>query len=304
MSAVVGAEPAKPLSLPYRTDIDDLFIVDVEVNDTGPHPFVVDTGATSTALSGALATQLGLADLSRDFVIVHGVAESGLHPTTKLTTLRLGHEVRREPTVIVLKKQQGTRSWSGVLGLDILDDYVAVFQKDPNTLTLFHRSELAADYFDGWQSLDVYHDASLRRPYRLMFLNVLIDGVPMEALFDLGSSTPIINWAGARKLGYGDHYTKLREDWVIKGAVGRFRPESVIEVKQVQAGLLRSVGSLLVADTPALRELNRADKPLIILSTGFFRRLEFAVDAAKPALYVRLPVPSGVAGQETGNPSP
>lgn len=301
MSAVVRAEP---LSLPYRTDIDDLFIVDIDVNDTGPHPFVVDTGATSSALSRTLATQLGLVDLSQDFVIVHGVAESGLHPTTQLKSIGFGGEVRQAPTVVVLKNQEGARSWSGVLGLDILGDYVAVFRKDPNILSLYQAGELTADHFDGWRSLDVYHDTSLNRPYQLMFLNVLIDGVPMEALVDLGSSTPIINWAGARKLGYGDRYQKLREDWIIEGASGRFRPESVIEVKQIQAGLLRSVGSLLVADTPALKELNRADKPLIILSTDFFRRLEFAVDAARPALYVRQPNLPGVAGQETGKPSP
>src|SRR4029453_4901838 len=71
--AVIEA-PDQPAPIPLRKALNLIF-TDVKINGKGPYNFVVDTGASQTALSQKLARDLGLKVTTT--TVMHGVGGSG-----------------------------------------------------------------------------------------------------------------------------------------------------------------------------------------------------------------------------------
>lgn len=274
-------------SVPYRTTERGLIIVDVHVNDTGPFPFLIDTGATASVIFGTLARRLNLPDTKQGYAIVHGIAETGEHPMAIVNSLRIGGAQVPNLDVILLKSATVQRTWMGIVGLDFLSHYVLVFRHKTKTLALFQRQAVPQRLLSGWREVPVYHDKTLKRPYPLLFVPVKIDGRKIDGLIDLGSTTPILNWAGARRIGFNRTYDRLREQWLIQGATGEFAPRTVIKNTDIAIGRLRSEGSLLVADSPAMKELKRQETPFIILNAALFSQADFAVDVKTPSFHIK-----------------
>ena len=275
------------VTVPFKTTERGLIIVDVYVNEQGPFPFLIDSGATSSVIFGPLAEQLNLLDTKQGYAIVHGIVESGEHPMAALGSLRMGEARLSAIDAIVLQSPSVQRDWMGIVGLDFLSQYVFVFRHKSQTLDLIKHDQLPQRAFSGWRRLPVYHDTTLKRPYKLLFVPVRLDGKKVDALIDLGSTTPILNWAGARRIGFNRMYRRLQEQWKIEGATGEFRPRTIVTDVEIVIGRLKSQGSLLVVDTKALGELNRKDKPFLILNAGLFSKGEFAIDVKSPAFYFK-----------------
>ncbi len=285
---VAGAAAAQEsANVPFRKTERGLILVDVHVNEQGPFPFLIDTGATSSVIFDSLAERLDVPDTGQGYAIVHGIVESGEHPTTILGSLRIGEA--RVPAIdaIVLKSASEKRDWLGIIGLDFLAEFIFIFRNKTETLELFKRERLPSRAFSGWRRLPVYHDTTLKRPYRLLFVPIRLDGRKVDALIDLGSTTPILNWPAARSIGFDRMYRRLEDQWLVEGATGEFRPRTIIKDVEIEIGQLKSKGSLLVADSKVLSELNRADTPFLILNAALFSRGEFAVDVETPAFYVK-----------------
>ncbi len=289
---MLGAAQAEETTrVPFTTTERGLILVDVHINGQGPFPFLVDTGATSSVIFAPLAERLGLGQTKQRYAIVHGIVESGQHPVSVVDSLQIGEATLSGVEAIVLQSPAVQRTWLGIIGLDYLEEYVFVFRnrRREQTLTLFRHGDMPRNYLTGWRELPVYHDATLKRPYKLLFVPIRVDGKRLDGLIDLGSSTPIMNWAGARRIGFDRMYRRLEEQWLIQGATGEFAPKTIIKDVEIAIGRLTSRGSLLVIDTPALRELNRQDTPFLILNAILFSRSDFAVDVRTPSFRIKSP---------------
>ncbi len=276
------AQAQETATVPFQTTERGLILVDVHLNEQGPFTFLIDTGATSTVIFSPLAERLNLPQSKQGYAIVHGIVESGQHPMTTLNNLRIGDASISAVEVIILKSPTVQRDWVGIIGLDFLSEYIFVFRNSTKMLWLYRHENLPRGIFSGWRRLPVYHDDTLKRPFPLLFVPVRLDGRKLDALIDLGSTTPILNWAGARRIGFNRMYRRMEEKWLLEGATGEFRPRTVVKDVEIQIGTLKSQGSLLVVDTKALSELNRADTPFLILNAGLFSQGEFAVDVKTP----------------------
>jgi hypothetical protein len=136
---------------------DGLVLVRVVVNGAGPHLFLLDTGGSSTVVSGTLARQLGLIPAGNHRIdTMSGSRTVGL---TRVSELRLGGETFNDVEVLWMDlanlRARDSRI-QGVIGQDLLRtrsfllDYESrrlVF--DPTATADWHGQRLSLDWSDG-----------------------------------------------------------------------------------------------------------------------------------------------------------
>ncbi len=280
----------------YTRTADGLFVVDTFVDGQGPFPFLIDTGATTSVLTDELHQKLKTSVNSDVSLRIHGIAESGLFPRVMLKSIKVGEIEIRPVQVAVMPSAQEEKPWEGILSLDFFEGRIAHFQTRTNTLTLMPSSNETRAKFAKWRRMKAYRDETLT-DYPFIFFKTtfvtesvvratrIVDRESVEALLDLGSSVPIINWAGARHLGYGNTYSKLQKQWEIDGAVGTFEPKAQILDQSIIVGRKRWTTPILIVDTPPLKLIDRTEKPFMYFSANFFKSMDFAIDFAAPEVY-------------------
>jgi predicted aspartyl protease len=134
---LVGARPGRA-TIPFRLASPDkpLIVVPVFVNGTGPHDFVLDTGASATVLSLELANRLNLKSTTAPGMTAGGGGVQAL--TGLLDSFSVaGLEVRQLPVVAsgflqMLSDAVGT-GLDGVVGYNFLRHYLVAIDY-PNEL--------------------------------------------------------------------------------------------------------------------------------------------------------------------------
>lgn len=114
-------------------------VVPVYLNGQGPHPFVLDTGATLTCVNEALADSLGLPEDTGQFGVGTGVRGTGNVRLVAIDSLRVGETKAFDLTACALDltqlEQAGLRV-DGLLGLNFLQSFRVTLDFGDNTLHL------------------------------------------------------------------------------------------------------------------------------------------------------------------------
>jgi hypothetical protein len=109
--------PGDPASTAVKLrEVDTRMTVPVLINGRGPFRFIVDSGATRTVISSALATQLGLP--SAGIVPLHSVGGESDVPAVKIDSLYVGALPAKEIVAPVL--DAANLGGLGILGIDTL----------------------------------------------------------------------------------------------------------------------------------------------------------------------------------------
>jgi hypothetical protein len=102
-------------------------VVPVQINDRGPYPLVLDTGATVTCVDESLATELGLPDASGMVGVGGGIGGSlGQMRLLSVDSVAVGAAVVRDLQACTLDlsaMQQVGVEIRGLLGLNFLRNY-------------------------------------------------------------------------------------------------------------------------------------------------------------------------------------
>jgi predicted aspartyl protease len=132
MLASAGAAAGFAETIPFRLRSGHLIIVSVWVNDTGPHEFMLDTGASTTLVRPEFARRLGLRPIDRIELVT--AAGSQILVRSELARLRLGsQQVTGVETLLselrevraALPGVQGVLGQNFLSGFDWLLDYRA-----------------------------------------------------------------------------------------------------------------------------------------------------------------------------------
>lgn len=111
---------AEPLyAAPTRADRSGRIHAAVMINDLGPFRFILDTGANTSALSPAIAEELGLHGAANTQVMVHGVTGSATLPAVRVESLQAG-AVRIEATNLPVLPGPVFGGADGILGINAL----------------------------------------------------------------------------------------------------------------------------------------------------------------------------------------
>ena len=166
----------------------DMLFVRAAIDGRDAGEFLLDTGATSTAIDEDLADQLGLSEIAQTSI-------AGIHMQSTVSLRRLSHlsiggvEVASEPTVAMalddVSRYVGTRV-GGIIGFPTLGPVPFTIDFRAATLTLYNPARFVPPATEP-TLLRVYNNA----PYVTATLE---DGSEAFLLLDTGANVPMVLW--------------------------------------------------------------------------------------------------------------
>ncbi|MEC8772495.1 MAG: retroviral-like aspartic protease family protein, partial [Pseudomonadota bacterium] len=239
--------------------------VDVMVNGTGPHRFVVDSGADPSVVGERLAGKLAMPEGTP--AMLHGVTESKMVDRVHVDEIVLGPTATTDLELPVLDERD--LGGDGMIGLDAL--------VEQRLLLDFENRHISVD--DGFTPAPVMDGVivvkgRLQRG-QLILTEVRADRQKVEAVVDTGSEITIGNRALRDKLALrrAGNFSKIK----VFGVTGKEMEIDFMLVKEMKLGpiLLRNV-PIAFADIPPFEVFGIKDKPSLLLGTDLmenFRRV-------------------------------
>lgn len=289
----LGALPATglaaPLDLPDPTQdplveatkkaVDRRLSVQAFVNDAGPYPFLVDTGANASVISKELAASLDLP--RRSPVTFHSITGAELVETVGVDRLSVGRRTRRGMRMSVLPSRY--IRGAGVLGLDWLGSQGLVLDFARNQMRLgsvVRRND----------SLSVTVPiVSQRNGLHLIEASVL--GASVTAFLDTGSTATVGNIALMQQTLRRRAASRDWADIQLLSLTGQVLQGRLAALKSLELGNLK-LGNVPVVFGPVhtFEYWGLTDKPAILIGVDVLDVFEsVALDFNRGQVHFRLP---------------
>ncbi|WP_156256293.1 aspartyl protease family protein [Sandarakinorhabdus oryzae] len=240
--------------------------IDVKVNDTGPHRFLVDSGADRSVVSEGLATRLNLP--AGESVRVQGMAGTRDVMTVEVAELTLGQsEIGPLQAPALPARALGA---DGLIGIDALADQRLLLDFDKRTITVQDsRRPISSD------GTEIVVTAR-RRKGQLIITQASISNRPVSAVIDTGSEITLGNKALRQRL-YGTRRPDKMIDIELLSVTGQTLKAEAIVLDNVKIGGL-TLNNVVVAfaDAPPFALFGLSTQPAIFLGSdllGSFRRV-------------------------------
>jgi len=274
--------------VPYNIDNNGRIVVEARVNGHGPYDFVLDTGASISAVFGPLRNELALEPIPGRWVTVHGFVTSGKHSLLDIDRLDIGTETWAMPRIVSLPGETAAGAGiDGVLGVDFMRRYALGFFTGDRVVRLYSPDLIARRTYQGWASVPFKSKSIGDSGAAFYYFDAELDGWKLTAVFDLGAGFNIINWPGVLSLGRTSR--RLRKNTLLSGALESSRVAARIEADEVTTANVRwRDESFYVANVKIFETFMLSDKPAAILGAGLFTQRDFVIDFARNRLLVKV----------------
>lgn len=274
------------VTLPYRREADGLFLVPVGT-DEGPRNFLIDTGATRSAIFKGGTSYLYSEPNKEEFANIYGLIETGQRPIVALRNVTLGTMDLSGIKVAILPKREQddfTRlpnPPTGLIGMDIIDEHAIYVDIDNHTISFIPEKYEAPLKVKNWVKINLYHNPNAVLQRNLHFFDLRVGNHLMPAVLDTGAEFNIINWDATKIPEIRRLKKQLRETWKVQGAIGTFDPAVRIKVNGMKAGPKRwGVHDFIVMNFKHMDGLGYEDKPLVIAGSKMLGERSFYIDFA------------------------
>ncbi|NNL51732.1 MAG: hypothetical protein HKO73_13065 [Woeseiaceae bacterium] len=273
---------------PYHIEDGGRIIVEARVDGLGPFDFVLDTGASISAIFDKLRDELGLEPVPGKVVIIHGAVASGRFSLLDIDRLEIGQETWDDPRIVSLPGETAAGSTvDGVLGVDFLQRYAVGFSTSDRVVRLYPPDLIARRSYRGWASVPLQAEPVGETGASVHYIDIEIDGWPIKAVFDLGAGFNMINWPGVRSLGATA--PRSRRDRLLTGALDSSLLVATLEAKEVTTASIRWRNEVFsIADIEIFETLMLGDTPAAILGAGLFTQRDFVIDFVRSRLLVKV----------------
>ena len=273
---------------PYHFDTSGIIVVAADVDGKGPFEFALDTAASISAVFDGPRKELE--PVSGTAVIVHGAVASGRFPLLDIDRLEIGSEVWAEPRIVLLPGETDVAArFDGVLGIDFLRRYAIGFLANDRFVRFYSPDLVASRSYRGWASVPLKAQSIGEEGPALYVIDIEVAGRKMPAVFDLGAGLNIINWPGARRLGFMPPLR--RHDDLLSGAIGSLLNVPRFIADEVTTASIRWDNEVFsVADLDIFVTLQFDDRPAVILGAGLFTQRDFIIDFVRNRLLVRVAI--------------
>lgn len=267
-----------PTTLALVADLYARMTAPLKVDDRGPFPFVVDTGANQSVISAELAARLSLPHDAPS--LLNGVAGVKMAPTT-VALLGLGRRTQRQASLFVLP--QAAIGGDGMLGLDGLEGQRLVLDFRRRTL------EIDTGPRRGVESRTVVMRAH-RRDGQLTLVDADLDGIPITAFIDSGAQSTIGNRA-LQRLATLREPTDVWKVAPIVSVTGQTIDGDMAELPHLRiGGLTLPRWNVAFADLHTFQLWDLIDRPAILIGVDILSRFEkVTLDFARNEVSFRLP---------------
>jgi len=200
----------------------------VMVNGQGPFRFIVDTGASRSAISPSLAERLGLVPSVEDSLTVQGVTGSDQVPSVMIDRLQAGEMLLEHRRLPVIAPHVFANA-DGILGVEGFDQMriTVDFVKD----RIFISRERRAYMSGGWYRVPVK-----LRFGRLMIADAHIGKVRVKAVIDTGGERTLGNLALRTALRLDQAAQQERTETQVIGATANEEDANLIPSPMIRLG--------------------------------------------------------------------
>jgi len=293
-TTVVDAIPGPPeidrttttQDIAFKIDRHDRMTVPVRLGGRGPYRFLVDTGADRTAVSTAVAAELGLT--SGPMATLHSVTGITEVRTANVPQLELTHNrVRSVEAPLLERMHMGA---DGILGVDSLRSQRVLFDFRTRLISIVP----SARRVEREDRDAIIVRGKLKRGH-LIVTSASANGVPMTVVLDTGSEMTMGNAAlrakleAKRRLGVGERIEMI-------SVTGRMLVGEAFFLKHVEIGdvVLKDL-VVMFSDAPIFRSLNLEDRPAALFGMNAMRAFDrVSIDFAKKQLRMVVPQQSSI----------
>ena len=262
------------ITLPLRVSEEGLLIVEnVQINGESLE-FVLDTGATRSAIFQKSLEKIDLNLVAKDETMVHGMIESQKRLIVNIPNISLGSlQLQRLPLVILdtpVSYLGDRKSYDGLIGMDILINYHVIIAPSEGALKLIPNEK---DIYvpSSWSRIDLVPNPFLEDNRALHFFYLRVAGRRTPALIDTGSEFSILNWPAAQYSQVRQIRRRLKKDWEMQGAVGTFKPTAKITLERFRGGQkFWENNNFIIMDFESLDILGVNEQPFIIAGMNLF----------------------------------
>lgn len=272
----------------FRIDKNDRMTVPVRLSGRGPYRFLVDTGADRTAVSTAIAAELGL--LSGPVATLHSITGISQVRTANVPQLELTHNrVRSVEAPLLERAHMGA---DGILGVDSLRSQRVMFDFKTRIISIVPSAQRRERDEEG----TIVVSGKLRRGH-LIVTSAKANGVPLTVVLDTGSEMTMGNAALRRKL---EARRRLGPPELVEmvSVTGQKLIGEAFHMKQVEIGdvILKDL-VILFSTAPIFRSLELEDKPAVLLGMNAMRAFDkVSIDFARKQLRMVVPEQSSLEG--------
>ncbi|PHR94294.1 MAG: hypothetical protein COA69_01480 [Robiginitomaculum sp.] len=273
--------------------VDGQYTLTTSVNGVGPLVFMVDTGASRTSIFESTRRRLGIEKHATVRKNVSGMTRSEIRPVVHLDSLKFAGQEITNHVAIVLDDWYGPVESKdlvdGILGMDVLAGLVLSFEHETDKrrnvdhktgkISILKSGHLRARKYRRWTKIKLIANPYPDAEFGLIFTNTLIGGLHIPTLFDTGASFTAISWDIVESTKLGKEKRRLREEWVVQGAVGEFKPRIRVILKElVIGGVALKKHELLVMNFDNLPLSHYGKYPLVITGVDFLGEHDFVLD--------------------------
>lgn len=265
--------------------VETRLTVDVRVNGSGPYPFIVDSGADSSAIGLRIAHDLQL-PLGTP-VILNGTTSRDLVDRVKVNELAFGSSTVRNLQLPALREVDV--GGDGLIGIDALTDQRLMMDFDKRIIKV--EDARKPEQF----SPDDIVITARRQRGQLILTEVHASGLRLDAIIDTGTEITIGNLALRDKL-IRNRVPIATVDAI--GVTGETTKMELARIDELQLGpvLLRDV-PIAFADVPPFKLFGISTQPSLLLGTDIlenFRRVSLDFRARKIRFQLRRCTTEGV----------
>ncbi len=285
-----GAEPVA--EIPYRLAYQGWFTVDTSVNGTGPHDFIVDSGATITSVFANLAAQQEMPSVPGKSIQILGLTGAQELPAHEIGDIDFGGVALEDHIGVILPDWAPPNTPpQGVMGLDLLTRYDVHLDTNAR-LIRFYDPAVPVERRRRWSKVDMERFHSQRTGTNLFMIEVRINADRIPCIVDLGASGTIFNTAALEKMmpsirhgpvhGAGAFSASRIND--VFDTTDRARP---IRVQRLNIGRARWSNKIfIVYDAKIFADLGYEKRPFCLVGADMFTDRSVFFDFAEESLYI------------------
>jgi len=253
--------------------------------------FILDTGATQSAIFETSLKQLGLNLTSYSETMVHGMMQSKQHRIVNLPNLEIGPiQFSTKPMVVLddrVLKFGDVDKYDGLIGMDVMSNYQLYFSPKSGELRFIPNS---ADVLvpNAWEQVPLIKNPFIDDNRALHFIELRVHGRKTPAMVDTGAEFSAMNWKAARFVEAKGMRRKLRETWELEGAIGTFEPSAKVTMERVRSGQkFWENKDFVIINFKSLDILGVEDEPFVIIGMNLFREETFFIDFEQNLLAIK-----------------
>jgi len=292
-TTVVDTIPGPPVidrttiteDIAFKDDRHDRMTIPVRVGGKG-YRFLVDTGADRTAVSTAIAAELGLT--SGPMATLHSV--TGITPVRTANVPSLAITDSRSRSIEAPLLERGHMGADGILGVDSLRSQRVLFDFRTRMISIVP----SAQRFEREDKDAIVVRGKLKRGH-LIVTTARANGVPLTVVLDTGSELTMGNAAlrarleARRKLGEGERVEMM-------SVTGQKLIGEAFRLKRVDVGdvALKDL-VIMFSDAPIFTSLNLENRPAVLLGMNAMRAFDrISIDFARKQLRMVVPEESSL----------